>query len=89
MASYKVLIKPSAIKELEAVPAKDRRKLAAKIQALAEDARPYGSEKLSGQERYRLRQGDYRVVYAIDDAEQTVLVVKIGNRGTSTGSQAA
>ena len=80
MASYKVLVKPSAIKELEAVPAKDRRKLAAKIQALAEDARPHGSEKLSGQERYRVRQGDYRVVYAIDDAEQTVLIVKIGNR---------
>jgi mRNA interferase RelE/StbE len=80
VASYNVLIKPSAVKELEAVPAKDRRKLAAKIEALAGDARPQGSEKLSGQERYRLRQGDYRVVYAIDDAHQTVLVVKIGNR---------
>jgi mRNA interferase RelE/StbE len=80
VASYKVLIKPSAVKELEAVPTKDRRKLAAKIQALAAAARPHGSEKLSGQERYRLRQGDYRVVYAIDDAEQAVLVVKIGNR---------
>ena len=80
MASYKVLIKPSAVKELEAVPAKDRRKVAAKIQGLAADSRPLGSEKLSGQERYRLRQGDYRVVYAIDDAEQTVLVIKIGNR---------
>ncbi len=80
MASYRVLIKPSAVKELEAVPAKDRRKLAAKIQGLAEDARRHGSEKLSGQERYRLRQGDHRVVYAIDDTEQTVLVVKIGNR---------
>ena len=80
MASYKLLIKPSAVKELEAVPAKDRRKVAAKIQALAADPRPHGSEKLSGQERYRLRQGDYRVVYAIDDDEGTVLVVKIGNR---------
>ena len=80
MASYKVLIKPSAVKELEAVPAKDRRKVVAKIRALATDARPRGSEKLSGQERYRLRQGNYRVVYAIDDAEQTVLVIKIGNR---------
>jgi mRNA interferase RelE/StbE len=80
VASYKVLIKPSAVKELEAVPAKDRRKVAAKIQGLAADSRPPGSEKLSGQERYRLRQGDYRVVYAIDDAEQTVLVIKIGNR---------
>jgi mRNA interferase RelE/StbE len=80
VASYKVLIKPSAVKELEAVPAKDRRKVAAKIQGLAADSRAPGSEKLSGQERYRLRQGDYRVVYAIDDAEQTVLVIKIGNR---------
>ena len=80
MASYKLLIKPSAVKELEAVPARDRRKVAAKIQALAVDPRPRGSEKLSGQERYRLRQGDYRVVYAIDHDAQTVLVVKIGNR---------
>ena len=80
MASYKLLIKPSAVKELEAVPVKDRRKVAAKIRGLAAEPRPHGSEKLSGQERYRLRHGDYRVVYAIDDAEQTVLVVKIGNR---------
>lgn len=80
MASYKLLIKPSAVKDLEAVPVKDRRKVAAKIQTLAADPRPPGYEKLSGQERYRLRQGDYRVVYAIDDAEHTVLVVKIGNR---------
>jgi mRNA interferase RelE/StbE len=80
VASYKLLIKPSAVKELEAVPAKDRRKVAAKIQAFAVEPRPPGSEKLSGQERYRLRQGDYRVVYAIDDAAHTVLVVKIGNR---------
>lgn len=80
MASYKVLIKPSAVKEVEAVPATDRRKLAAKIQGLAVDPRPHGSEKLSGQERHRLRQGDYRVVYAIDDDAQTVLVAKIGNR---------
>jgi mRNA interferase RelE/StbE len=80
VASYKVLIKPSAVKELEAVPAKDRRRVAAKIQVLAADSRPPGSEKLSGQERHRLRQGDYRVVYAIDDAEQTVPVIKIGNR---------
>jgi mRNA interferase RelE/StbE len=80
VASYKLLIKPSAVKELEAVPAKDRRKVAAKIQALAVDPRPRGSEKLSGQERYRLRQGDYRVVYAIDDDAQTVLVVKVGKR---------
>jgi mRNA interferase RelE/StbE len=80
VASYKLLIKPSAVKDLEAIPVKDRRKVAARIQTLAADPRPHGYEKLSGQERYRLRQGDYRVVYAIDAAEHTVLVVKIGNR---------
>ncbi len=80
MASYRVLIKPSAVKELEAVPLKARRKLAAKISALAGQPRPHGSEKLSGQERYRIRQGEYRAVYAIDDSEQTVLVVTVAHR---------
>lgn len=81
MASYKVLIKPSAVKELERVPLKARRKLAARIRVLADEPRPHGAEKLSGQERYRLRQGDYRAIYGIDDAAQTVLVVKVGHRG--------
>jgi mRNA interferase RelE/StbE len=81
VASYKVLIKPSAVKELEAMPLKARRKLVAKIQGLSTEPRPPGSEKLSGQERYRIRQGDYRAIYSIEDREQSVLVVKIGHRG--------
>ena len=80
MANYKLLIKPSAAKELEALPTKDRRKVITKIEALANEPRPHGCEKLSGQEQYRVRQGDYRVVYGIDDAAQTVLVVKVGHR---------
>lgn len=80
MASYKLLIKPSAVKELEALPTKDRRKVITKIETLASEPRPHGCEKLSGQERYRVRQGDYRVVYGIDDAAQTVLVVKVAHR---------
>lgn len=80
MASYKLLIKPSAAKELEAISTKDRRKVITKIEALAGEPRPHGCEKLSGQEHYRVRQGDYRVVYEIDDAAQTVLVVKVGQR---------
>ena len=80
MASYKLFIKPSAVKELEALPPKDRRKVITKIEALADEQRPHGCEKLSGQEYYRVRQGDYRVVYEIDDAAQTVLVVKVGHR---------
>lgn len=81
MASYKLFIKPSAAKEMEAIPLKGvRRKLAAKIGALAAEPRPHGSEKLSGQERYRIRQGEYRAVYEIDDRERTVVVVRVAHR---------
>lgn len=81
MARYRVLIKPSAVKELEAIPTKkDRRRIAARIGRLSEDPRPPGCEKLSAQERYRIRQGSYRIVYSIDDAERDVLVVKVSHR---------
>lgn len=80
MASYSVSIKPSAVKELEGLPIKDRRRIARRIQGLASDPRPPGCEKLTGDDRYRVRQGDYRVVYGVDDVERQVLVVKIGNR---------
>ena len=65
---------------MEATPRKDRRRMAAKIKGLAAAPRPLGSEKLSGEEKYRVRQGDYRVLYLIDDASSTVTVVKIGHR---------
>ena len=80
MASYRLFIKPSAAKELEALPSKDRRRIATKIQHLASEPRPAGTEKLSGQEKYRLRQGNYRVLYAVDDAQLAVTIVKIGHR---------
>lgn len=80
MASYSVQIKPSAAKELERLPEKPRRQIAKRIQALAANPRPVGCEKLSGAELYRIRQGDYRVVYAIEDDNLTVLVVRAGNR---------
>ncbi|MGH2372584.1 MAG: type II toxin-antitoxin system RelE family toxin [bacterium] len=80
MASYKLLIKRSAAKELEALPPKVRRRVASKIEALATTPRPQGAEKLSGQDKYRIRQGDHRVLYSIDDGAQTVTVVKIGHR---------
>ena len=80
MASYNVLIKPSAVKEMEAVPRKERLRIIKRIQALAGKPRPAGCEKLSSQERYRLRQGRYRIVYSISDHKQAVLVVKIAHR---------
>ena len=82
MARYRLSIKQSAASELEAVGQKaGRQRLVARIEALAEDPRPPGCEKLAGHSnRYRVRQGDYRVVYSVDDAERVVLIVKVGHR---------
>ena len=80
MASYRLFIKPSASKEIEGLPKQDRRKVVAKIQGLAKDPRPAGCERLSGHEQYRLRQGDYRILYSIEDKDLIVAVVKVGNR---------
>jgi mRNA interferase RelE/StbE len=80
VASYSILFTRSAAKELGGVPKRDRQRVVAKIRALADNPRPVGSEKLSGDDKYRLRQGDYRILYEIVDAELTVTVVRIGNR---------
>ncbi len=80
MASYRVFLKRSAVRELEALPDGDRRRVVRRIQGLSDDPRPAGCEKLSGQEKFRLRQGDYRILYSVDDAESEVTVVKIGHR---------
>jgi len=73
-------IKRSAAKELDELPKKERRRIVERIQALAEEPRPRGSEKLSGQEKYRLRQGNLRILYEIDDPSLSVTIVKIGHR---------
>jgi len=80
VASYRLLIKPSAVKEIEFLPKKVRQRVVNRIQALATGPRPAGCEKLSGEDKYRVRQGAYRVVYSIDDEANTVLVVKVGHR---------
>ena len=80
MASYSLLIKRSAAKELEALPRKDRERIVRKMKGLSADPRPPGSEKLSGEEKYRVRQGNYRAVYSIQDSATTVTIVGIGQR---------
>ncbi len=80
MANYDLRIKSSAVKELEALQPKDRRRIVNEIQGLASEPRPPGCEKLSRQDRYRIRQGDFRILYEIQDTEVTVVVVKIGHR---------
>ena len=82
MAGYRLLIKPSAKKEIEALgQKKDRQRIVSRIAALASEPRPAGCEKLAGAEGgYRIRQGQFRVVYAVDDTARTVEVVKVGHR---------
>jgi mRNA interferase RelE/StbE len=80
VASYKLQIKPSAVKELEALPPKQRRRIVSRIRKLSADPRPSGSEKLSGHQLYRVRQGNYRILYAIEDTDALLVVVKIGHR---------
>ena len=80
MAEYKIYFKESIEKDFRTIPKKDLQKIILRIKALARDPMPPGHEKLTGQERYRIRQGHYRIVYSIQDKEFTVWVVKIGHR---------
>jgi mRNA interferase RelE/StbE len=82
VASYKLEIKTSAGKELAGVTSKsDRLRIVSRIQALASNPRPHGSERLAGYtDRFRIRQGNHRVVYLIDDQSSTVTIYKIGHR---------
>ncbi len=80
MAGYKIFFKLSVEKDLRLIPQKDLKKILQHINSLTQDPRPPGSEKLTGQERYRVRQGRYRILYSIQDDKLTIWVVKIGHR---------
>jgi len=78
MAAYKILFKKSVWKDFERITKEDLERILKRIKMLSKDPRPPGCEKLTGQTRYRLRQGRYRIVYSIQDNEHTVWVVKAG-----------
>jgi len=81
VASYRLFIKPSAVKEIEAIPTRrDRRRVVGRIESLAEDPRPPGCQKLSGADKYRVRQGRYRILYTIRDRRLIVTVVRVAHR---------
>ena len=80
MALYRVIVKESVSKDLKKIPKKDVIRILSAIRTLAENPRPPQSKKLSGQDRYRLRQGSYRILYSIEDDLLIVCVVKVGNR---------
>ena len=80
MAAYKVFFKRSVEKDFAAIPQKELKRILNRIELLREDPRPPDCEKLTGQERYRVRQGRYRILYSIQDEQLSVWVVKVGHR---------
>ena len=80
MERYKIIVKKSVSKDLKKIPSKDIKRILSAIQDLAETPRPPQSKKLSGQERYRLRQGNFRILYSIEDDKLIICVIKVGNR---------
>jgi mRNA interferase RelE/StbE len=80
MPRFEVRFKPTVAKDLRGIPADDVRRILARIDTLRDDPRPPGAEKLAAQERYRLRQGDYRILYTLAETEAVIEVVKVGHR---------
>jgi mRNA interferase RelE/StbE len=80
MAAFKLFFKKSVQKDFDGIPKNNLKKILNRIEALAKIHRPPGCEKLTGLERYRLRQGRYRIVYSIQDGLLAVWVVKVGRR---------
>jgi len=80
MAGYEILFKESVYKELRRIPKTDLKRILARIEQLGLDPKPQGSQKLTGAELYRVRQGNYRIVYTIEDDKLIVCVVKVGHR---------
>lgn len=80
MGKYKLIYKKSVNKDLRSIPNQDVARIQMRIQSLADNPRPTGCEKLSGQEKYRVRQGVYRIIYEIIDQHLLVTVVKVGHR---------
>ena len=80
MAKFELVVRPSVAKDTKDIPSGDLIRILKRIESLREDPRPPGSIKLSGMEYYRIRQGNYRIIYEIEDARLIVVVVKVGHR---------
>jgi len=81
MENYSVVVKKSVTKDLRSIPNQDVERILKRINSLSENPRADGCIKLSGQDRYRVRQGIYRIIYEIQDSELVILIVKVAHRG--------
>lgn len=80
MVEFEILFKDSVYKDFRKIPKKDLQKILSKIEKLRANPRLSGSEKLTGQNLYRVRQGNYRILYSIQDNQLTIWVIKVGHR---------
>jgi len=80
VAKYELLVRPSVSKDTKDIPSGDLKKILRRMESLRDDPRPPGCIKLSGSDYYRVRQGDYRIIYEIEDQRLIVIVVKVGHR---------
>jgi len=80
MANYRIEIKKSAQKEIKNLPQQDLKRVVTKIQQLAQNPRMHDSKKLASHEQYRVRVGQYRILYEIHDEVLLVVVVRVANR---------
>jgi mRNA interferase RelE/StbE len=80
MGRYKIIFRKSMAQDMRRIPRRDLRRILATIDSLSETPRPAGVEKLSAKERHRVRQGNYRIIFEINDDEVIVVAVKIGHR---------
>jgi mRNA interferase RelE/StbE len=80
VASYSLDVRKSAAKEIASLPKRDCQRIVEKIQALGENPRPNGSEKLTNDDKYRIRHGNYRVLYEIDEDSKRVTIVRVAHR---------
>lgn len=79
---YRIRIRPSALKEIQRLPDREITRIEARIDDLALEPRPHGSEKMQGGGgEHRLRVGNHRVIYSVDDAARLVTIEKVGHRG--------
>jgi mRNA interferase RelE/StbE len=80
VAKYELVVRPSVAKDTKDIPSSDLKKMLLKMEALCDNPRPPGSVKLSGMEYYRIRHGDYRIIYEIEDSRLIIVVIKVGHR---------